>query len=322
LRSRAKAMVASLALHDRHADLVGFAPHYARHATLAAQAQLEEGEFSKSMKVHSRANKAKHELKVRFGSTEVRDYVPGELGPNAEEFLPWASSASLERRLGALECDLGGMLGRIASLNQRIEKQMDEEIPGVIGKVVPVLMQKAFDAVVPNISGLVEGMAKTTLSTSCEFVVQALHRLNAEKLLPILSSQKLVDSRLEKLEAVVHELRAPASFVQMRGASTRQAEMSCTDFYAMASQIRARRPYVAPVDPPLLMLLDVPVAAAGMPRAAALTDAMGARNASLLDYSCFDSLVASDSEDGADEDADWLSDILRVEAEMSTWPDD
>jgi len=58
-------MTRSLEYHFAHQNMVECPHHFARHATMHAQAVISPKEFSTAMKLHSKANKAKHVVPLR-----------------------------------------------------------------------------------------------------------------------------------------------------------------------------------------------------------------------------------------------------------------
>merc|ERR1719474_2100675 len=91
---------------------------------------------------------------------------------------------------------MGGVLGRFASMDQRIEKKICEVLPGVVGEVMPPVIQSVFvKTLVPHIAA----MDQATLNFANESLDQILELLKVWTF----------DSRIKELEGLVQGLRAP-----------------------------------------------------------------------------------------------------------------
>merc|ERR1719320_1902415 len=106
LHDRAKAMIASLAVHHERDKATGSHHHYARLASLAAAPCVGDDVCAADLALHRKANVAKHGRRrapghVQFGSTDVVEYM---VPPNEKEV-----------RLDALERTVGGLLGNMAA---------------------------------------------------------------------------------------------------------------------------------------------------------------------------------------------------------------
>jgi len=210
---------------------------------------IDQEELTLSRKVYRVAGKAKHNISAPIKRREPvspttptrpscprpilgSDSTPGgklvddvARAPGADPELLRrlvAAFANLLLRVRMLE---KGVSAPSADSFQKVRDVVESVVPdvvgNVVGKVVPgfvgPVVSKLAQEMVTNVGQTVGGLAKDILTCSDDLITRALDRYDTEKSQPLRAHGLTVDRRLDelemvvpRLEAVIHELRAPA----------------------------------------------------------------------------------------------------------------
>jgi len=227
-------MVSSLELHKIHAEMSGRAWHYARDASLAVKDQIGEQELSRSLKVHSAANTAKHEVSKEAGATEV-SMNKHKVRDSAVH--DWCGLSPVVRKLEFSNSPTGAEIGQLAKdatqekgLVQRIiqsqanlllrmrstEKlhlDLITELRGTLEQVRQVSRRDAVD----DLTGLSSKSLKWVLEKMSTMLLDSQPFL----MKPVLELSRLVDERMQKVDGTLAALQEGLRTVRDNNGSCR-----------------------------------------------------------------------------------------------------
>jgi len=344
-----KAAVRSLRLHAEHDAFNDVPHHHGRLATRATAARIGEEAARRSYGAHRTAGRLKHSIgrialasmrKVTFGSEVVHEYAVEE----GAEFAVALEAALVNDRDGLVRLQTSQLdvLNRVRALEQKLfdVSKGYEDISDRFGKsrekfqgleecvVTHEDVRNSKLDVLAACERVMGQFAKQMASELAHLAADCQSKCNAiQNNIGMLGAR--CDSRCQTIQSDIDSLRkgwlqAPPAGTARCSPSrerlegnrakpagrTKTADMGCIEFYAVARHIRAQRPYVPPVGPAPLMLLDLPAARAG-----AQGTGTHQRRAS-LDYSKF-ALPSGVESDEEPVDDDLFSAILRVERELA-----